>query len=139
VRTIDVEVNLTAKPDRVWRYLTEPPLLSQWLMKTDLVPTQGHGFRFFSKPAPGWRGIVDCEVLDVQPEQKLSYSWQGDPSFRKTVVTWTLQPSSDGGTRLHLEHSGFQGIGGMALSTFILGPGWRRMLRKALPAQLRAE
>jgi uncharacterized protein YndB with AHSA1/START domain len=122
-------------PDRVWRALTDPAEMAQWLMANDFEPRVGHRFRFRAKPQPGWRGIVDGEVLEVDPPRRLSYSWTGDPSWKRpTRVTWTLVPSG-GGTRLTLEHDGFEGIGGVLLS-YMMGSGWRRMLRGKLAAVL---
>jgi uncharacterized protein YndB with AHSA1/START domain len=92
-------------PQEVWEYLTKPDLLAQWLMETDFQPTVGHKFRFICE------AIAYCEVLEVQPFSRLSYSWQGDSidgsgPFHSTV-TWTLTPDT-GGTRLQLVHNGFR-------------------------------
>ena len=114
-------------PERVWRALTDPQALAMWLMPNDFQPRLGHRFQFRTKPRGTWRGIVDCEVLEIDPPRRLSYSWLGDPKARATTVTWTLTPMN-GGTRLVLEHRGFRGIGGLLLR-WILGSGWKRMLR----------
>jgi uncharacterized protein YndB with AHSA1/START domain len=108
-------------PERVWRALTDPEELAEL----------GHKFQFRTKPRGTWRGIVDCEVLELDPPRRISYSWLGDPKARATTVTWTLTPI-DGGTRLVLEHRGFRGLGGMLLR-WILGAGWKKMLRTKLP------
>ena len=63
----------------------------------DFAPVVGHKFQFRVKPQLGWRGIVDCEVLEVDQPRKLSYSWQGDPKYRVTNVTWLLEPTADAG------------------------------------------
>ena len=116
-------------PERVWRALTDRDQLAMWLMPNDFVPVVGHKFEFRVKPQWGWRGIVDCEVLEVDPPRRLSYTWEGDPG-RVTTVTWTLAPAA-GGTRLVLEHRGFRGFGGL-LHKWMLGSGWKSMLRKHL-------
>jgi uncharacterized protein YndB with AHSA1/START domain len=127
------EVVYPHPPAAVWRALTEPAALSAWLMPNDFRPEVGHKFQFrVPKPPIGWRGIVDCEVLVVDPPRRLSYTWLGDPKYRPTKVTWTLEPV-EGGTRLRLEHTGFRGIGGMFLR-WMLGSGWGKMLRIYLPA-----
>lgn len=114
--------------ERVWRALTDPQALGDWLMKCpDFVPEVGHKFRFTAKPQPGWRGWVDCEVLAVEPPRRLSYSWDGSAELKPTTVTWTLAPVA-GGTRLRLEHTGFEGVRAVLVS-FILGAGWKKMLR----------
>ena len=68
-------------PERVWRALTEPSDLAAWLMPNDFAPVVGHKFQFRAKPQLGWRGIVDCEVLEVDRPRKLAYTWQGDPKY----------------------------------------------------------
>ena len=100
-----------APPD-VWEYLTKPELIEQWLMKTDFQPIKGHKFRFTfqAKPDSKYEGIVHCEVIEVKPFTKLSYSWNGrtqdkSRNFNSTVV-WTLIPK-DKGTELQLQHNGF--------------------------------
>jgi uncharacterized protein YndB with AHSA1/START domain len=117
-------------PERVWRALTDPQELAMWLMPNDFVPKLGHKFQFRAKPRGTWRGIVDCEVLELDAPRKLSYSWLGDPEGTPTRVTWTLTPV-EAGTRLMLEHRGFRGIGGLFLR-WLLGSGWKKMLRTKL-------
>jgi len=97
--------HFSQSPQEVWEYLTKPELLEQWLVKKiDFQPIPGHKFSFVSK-----KGEVNCEVLEVNPYTKLSYSWQfnsdhGDKADSK--VLWTLLPKEDG-TELQLVHSGF--------------------------------
>ena len=113
-KSIIVEYEFKHPPEKVWRALTEPKLIEAWLMPNDFRPIVGHRFTFRTTPAPGWDGICHCEVLVVEPHRRLSYTWRGGSSERigygavlDTVVTWTLAPLADGGTRLQLEHSGF--------------------------------
>ena len=87
-----------------------------------------------ARPRWGWRGIVDCVVLEVDPPRRLSYTWQGDPDAKAMTVTWTLEPTA-GGTRLRLVHSGFRGLGGRLLK-WMLSRGWGKMLKTFLPAVL---
>jgi uncharacterized protein YndB with AHSA1/START domain len=101
-------------------------------MPNDFQPVVGHHFQFKVPPQRHWRGIVDCEVLTVIPPHKLAYTWLGDTDWKEpTVVTWTLTPEASG-TVLTLEHSNFMGLGGIMLS-FMLGSGWKKMLRTRLP------
>jgi uncharacterized protein YndB with AHSA1/START domain len=132
---IALETVYAHPPERVWRALTDPQELGAWLMPNDFAPTVGHKFQFNIGPQLGWRGIVDCEVLEVDPPRRLAYSWQGDPKQRGTTVTWTLTPTPDGGTRLMLEHTGFRGLSG-ALLKRMLGGGWKKKLRTLLAALL---
>src|SRR5688572_531281 len=106
---LDFEVN--SPIERVWSALTDSDTLSKWMLfKTnDFQPVVGHAFQF--KDAPGWDGIVDCEVLEVDEPHRLSYTWAGSGGNtppQATVVTWTLAEADSGVTRLHLEQSGFR-------------------------------
>ena len=101
------------EPQKVWDYLTKPELMEQWLMKSDFKPVVGHRFRFTfeSKPGGTYEGGVQCEVLEVMPCSRLSYSWNGATKDKsreyKSAVVWTLVPK-DNGTELRLQHSGFE-------------------------------
>jgi uncharacterized protein YndB with AHSA1/START domain len=107
-QTIIQQYELAHAPSKVWRALTEPALLEKWLMQTDMQPTMGHAFTFRMEPSQWWDGIVHCEMLEIDPPRRLSYTWRSGPENTPldTIVTWTLQPT-DNGTRLTLEHSGF--------------------------------
>ncbi|MCA8948093.1 MAG: SRPBCC domain-containing protein [Planctomycetes bacterium] len=84
---------------------------------------------------PGWRGIVDCEVLEIQPPRRLVFSWRGDERYRLTTVTFTLAAVPEG-TRLVFDHDGFRGFGGW-ISKRMMSGGWKsRMLDRQLPAAL---
>jgi uncharacterized protein YndB with AHSA1/START domain len=91
-------------PEKVWRALTEGSLIEQWLMKNDFKPEVGHRFNFRSTPVPGWDGIINSEVLVVEPNSRLSYRWTS--MGLETVVTWTLT-TTGGGTHLRMEQTGF--------------------------------
>jgi uncharacterized protein YndB with AHSA1/START domain len=127
-KSISLEYDLPYPPTKVWRALTERELLAEWLMNNDMNPAVGQHFTFTSKPMPWWDGIVRCEVLEIDPRKRLSYTWQSGPesSPLDTVVTWTLTPTSSGGTRLALEHSGFLPSNGVALEG--ARTGWQRMV-----------
>jgi uncharacterized protein YndB with AHSA1/START domain len=137
-QTIVLEHELDHPPAKVWRALTEPALLSQWLMSNDLQPAVGHRFRFTQKPTEYWDGIVNCEVLEVDPHRRLRYTWRSGPdsSPLDTVVTWTLTPTPSGGTRLTLEHSGF--LPGDSFAAGGAQKGWKRMVTQRLAEVLAA-
>lgn len=121
--------------DTVWEYLTDSELLAQWLMPNDFEPTVGHQFNFRTKPKVkfGFDGTVYCEVLEVVPKQKLSYSWKGGANGKTsldTVVTWTLT-SQEGGVALLLEHSGFKGVRNY-LPYIIMGKGWLKIVKRLM-------
>jgi uncharacterized protein YndB with AHSA1/START domain len=119
-------------PRDVWRMLTDREMLAQWLMPNDFEPRIGHRFTFRTDPAPGFDGIVRCEVLELVDERKLTISWRGGGN--DTVVTFAIE-SVENGTRLRLSHSGFAGIKGRLIGA-MLGNGWRNMLDKRLPRLL---
>ncbi len=100
------EFNLQHPPEKVWRALTSPALLTQWLLPiVELELEPGAAFRFTAPPQPGWDGVVNCRFLEIEANRKLSWSWiVGDID---TVVTFTLAPT-DTGTRLSLVQSGFK-------------------------------
>jgi uncharacterized protein YndB with AHSA1/START domain len=85
-------------------------------------------------PKPGFDGVIRCEVLEVRPPTLLRYSWVGGWVGRPTEVRWELEPVA-GGTRVTLRHLGFTGLGGAAVRP-ILGPGWARVLDRALRRHL---
>lgn len=132
-RDLHFEIVYPHPPERVWRALTDPAAIAQWLMPNNFEATLGHKFQFRTTPRGTWDGRVQCEILELDPPRRLSYSWAGDNL--RTVVTFELTPVSKG-TRLRLEHAGFSGLKGVLLS-FILGSGWRsNILRRRLPAVL---
>jgi len=105
-RSVIVEREFPYPPEKLWRALTQPHLIREWLMKADFKPVRGHRFDFRAD----W-GDVDCEVLEVEPNKTLSYTWnvvRDDPAGDlKSVVTWTLRATSNG-TLLRMEQSGFR-------------------------------
>ena len=105
IETISFEFDLHHSPEKVWRALTDPELLTQWLLPAiGLQLEPGAEFMFKTQPYPGWDGTVNCRFLEIEPQRKLSYTWT--VPFLDTVVTFTLTPSALG-TRLSLVQSGF--------------------------------
>ena len=105
---IAFEFDLQHPPEKVWRALTDPTLLTDWLLPVtgfSLAPSTA--FTFKTQAFPGWDGTVNCRVLEVEPLRKLSYSWVVGDMTLNTVVTFTLTPTASG-TRLHLVQSGFK-------------------------------
>jgi uncharacterized protein YndB with AHSA1/START domain len=80
-------------------------------MANDFLPVVGHRFNLRTVPMPHWNGVLDCEVLTVEPNRRLAYSWNASGAEAatgiKTVVTWTLEPAA-GGTLVRMEQSGFR-------------------------------
>jgi uncharacterized protein YndB with AHSA1/START domain len=103
-RSLVIEKEMPHPLERVWRALTQGSLMKEWLMDNDFQPVVGHRFNFRSTPAPNWNGVVDCEVLAVEPNKKLSYSWCS--MGLASVVSWTLSATAHG-TLLRFEQTGF--------------------------------
>jgi uncharacterized protein YndB with AHSA1/START domain len=103
--TLSFELDLQHPPEKVWRALTDPKLLADWLMPVvDFKLEPGAAFMFKTQPYPGWDGTVSCQLLEIEPQRKLRYTWT--VPFLDTVVTFTLTPTASG-TRLTLVQSGF--------------------------------
>ncbi|MEO5758933.1 MAG: SRPBCC domain-containing protein [Mesorhizobium sp.] len=106
-RSVIVEREISHAPEKLWRALTQPHLMEEWLMKNDFNPVVGHRFNI----SADWGGVLDCEVLAVEPNRELSYTWNlahDDPAFNlQSVVTFTLTPTPTG-THLRMEQSGFR-------------------------------
>jgi uncharacterized protein YndB with AHSA1/START domain len=104
-RTLVVEKDMPQPPEKIWRALTEAPLIESWLMANDFKPVVGHKFTLRSKPMPNWSGLIESEVLAVESNKRLSYRWNS-MGF-ESVVTWTLTPTG-GGTHVRMEQTGFR-------------------------------
>lgn len=126
-RSIEIEREFAHPPERVWRALTQPHLIREWLMENDFVPAIGHRFSL----SGSWGGSVECEVTELDPLRRLSYSLNhvhSDPAFDlRSVVEFSLTPTATG-TRLTVTQHGFlpsqrQAYGGAKI-------GWPRFLEK---------
>jgi uncharacterized protein YndB with AHSA1/START domain len=104
--SISFEFDLHHSPQKVWRALTDPVLLAEWLLPVvDLELEPGAAFTFKAPPQAGWDGTVNCRFVEIEAHRKLSYAWRvGDID---TVVTFALTPTASG-TRLSLVQSGFK-------------------------------
>ena len=135
-RSVVVEREFPCPPEKLWRALTQPHLIEEWLMKNDFAPVVGHRFNLRGD----WGGVLDCEVLAVEPQRTLSYTWNhvhADAAYNlRSVVTFTLTPTRTG-TQLRMEQSGFgpeqkQAYGGAK-------GGWQQFLAKLEQVLARAE
>jgi len=126
-RTVVVERDIPHPAEKIWRALTQPHLMQEWLMKNDFAPRIGHQFKLTGD----WGGVLDCEVLAIEPNRRLSYTWNfanEDPAYAlESVVTFTLTPSSRG-TLLRMEQSGFRPDQKQAFGGAIAG--WTEFLGK---------
>ena len=126
-RSVVVEREFPYPPEKLWRALTQPHLVEEWLMKNDFAPVVGHRFNLRGE----WGGVLDCEVLEVEQHKTLAYTWNfahDDAAYNlQSVVTFTLTPTRTG-THLRMEQKGFrpdqkQAYGGAHA-------GWRQFLDK---------
>ena len=126
-RSVIVEREMPHPPEKLWRALTQPHLIAEWLMKNDFAAVVGHRFHLRGE----WGGVLDCEVLVVEPNKELAYTWNhvhDDAAFNlQSTVTFTLTPT-EAGTRLRMEQAGFrpdqrQAFGGARA-------GWEQMFVK---------
>jgi uncharacterized protein YndB with AHSA1/START domain len=105
-RSVVVEREFAFPPEKLWRALTQPHLIEEWLMKNDFKPEVGHSFNLRGE----WGGVLDCKVLTVEPHKTLTYSWDfahDDAAYNlRSVVTFTLT-ATDTGTHLRVEQTGF--------------------------------
>lgn len=100
IRSVVVEREIAYPPEKIWRALTQPHLIEEWLMKNDFEPVEDHRFTL----SGDW-GAVDCQVLELETHKTLSYTWGA--MGLDSVVTWTLTPTS-AGTHLRMEQAGFR-------------------------------
>lgn len=125
-RSVVVERELPHPPEKIWRALTQPHLIQEWLMSNDFAPTVGHRFKLLAAEGR----VLECEVLTVEPNKTLAYTWGHVHDLAaynlESIVTFTLTPTAKG-THLRMEHSGFRlpeqlrAFGGA-------GQGWRKFL-----------
>jgi uncharacterized protein YndB with AHSA1/START domain len=134
--SVIVERDMPFPPEKIWRALTQPHLIEEWLMKNDFKPAVGHRFNLRGD----WGGVLDCEVLAVEPNRTLSYTWNfthQDAAFDlESIVTFTLTPTRTG-THMRMEQSGFrpnqkQAYGGAQA-------GWRQFFAKLEQVLARAD
>jgi uncharacterized protein YndB with AHSA1/START domain len=163
-RSIHIERVLPYHPDLVWKAVTDPRALGAWFMENDFEPRLGHEFRFRMKPQRGWDGLTHCQVLELEPQHRVAFSYRGEATGEKTlacagirndtaasaakgiftrldtVLSFTVTPERlcDGTehTRLVLEHTGFRGFQ-LVIVSFVMDFGWRRVLTR-LPSVLEA-
>jgi uncharacterized protein YndB with AHSA1/START domain len=123
-------------PAVLWTALTSGDLIGRWLMApTGFAPVVGNRFTFQTTPAGAWNGTIHCEVLEVVPNERLSYAWKGGHESNQgygapleTVVTFTLS-KAETGTRLRLVHSGFV-LPNNDTAYRKMSDGWKTVVKK---------
>src|SRR4030095_9323510 len=92
--SVVVERELAHPPEKIWRALTQPHLIAEWLMKNDFKPVVGHKFNLSRDATPEVKVVIDCEVTEVEQNETLSYTWKAFGT--DTLVTFTLTPTATG-------------------------------------------
>jgi len=99
--------HFTAPVQNVWLAITDRRMLALWLMENDFEPRLGARFALRrADPMSGWRGWVECEVIELEPPTRMVWSWSDGAGAEMTSrVIFELQ-EEDTGTRLTLRHIG---------------------------------
>jgi uncharacterized protein YndB with AHSA1/START domain len=126
---------------KLWHARTDPELVPLWTSTgrggrpEGFSAEVGNHFRLVGKPVPGWKGVVDCELLEVEPPFMLRHTWRGDEREPSVV---TRRDPTESGSRLTYDHTGFKGVDGIIMSKIVLGLIRRKMLEHGLPPVLDA-
>ena len=108
--TVITEADLDAPPEKVWRAITEPALLAEWLADSDVCAEEGAAFSIGEMPETG---PVECEVLEADPPYEFRVSWRAGearPDAPASEVSFVLTPTERGGTFLRVIHTGIPNL-----------------------------
>jgi len=108
---LSLDFQYTTTIDKLWTAITDSNKLAKWVLENDFKPVVGHTFQFRAEPNEWWDGVIDGEVLIVDPPNRLSYTWA--VGEEKHTVIWTLQDLGDGKVNLHLDQTGFSNAQGL--------------------------
>lgn len=157
-RTIKLKTVLPYTQATVWQALTDSKQLGSWFMENNIEPLPGHYFTFRMNPQKGWDGITHCEIIAVEPQRYIAYTYRGQATGEKalacagihsdnadkltkgiftqldTILSFTLEPTCDG-TILSMKQSGYKGLK-LYIVSLIMQMGWKKQLRKKLPKVL---
>lgn len=122
-KTVVIEREIAHPPEKIWRALTQPHLIAEWLMTNDFKPVVGHSFSLRRQATPELEVVIDCEVTEVEPNETLAYTWKAFGT--DTVVTFTLTPTATG-TTLRVEQAGFPADNKAAIKG--ANASWRQFL-----------
>lgn len=127
------EVVINAPVEKVWKAITDHNEMKNWYFDIpDFKPEVGFKFHFYGEDQ-GVKFLHLCEVKEVIPNKKLSYSWTYEVYPGESLVTFELQP--DGiKTKLTLTHEGLETFPAdnksFARTSFELG--WNEIIGKNL-------
>ena len=135
-QNIVVDELLPHTPKTVWKAITTGAMIARWMMEpTGFEPVVGNRFTFKTTPAGAWDGLIRCEVLQVETDERFVYAWRGGDAANAgygspldTVVTFTLTPVG-AGTRLRLIHSGFV-LPKNETAYHNLSQGWSKIMQR---------
>jgi len=134
-KKIELDITLPYPIEKVWQAITQPELMSQWIMETDFSPTVGKEFTFKGKPNKMWRGWVDCKVTKVEPQKLVQFTWQNSEKHTPTLITYTLS-KTENGTHVHAVNEGFDSTYGAFSGLFfrtMIKMGMKVEFKKKLP------
>jgi uncharacterized protein YndB with AHSA1/START domain len=129
IPALSLDYQFTTTVEKLWSALTDSGKLAKWITENDFKPVVGHQFRFRHQAFNGWDGIIDGEVVAVDPPDRLSYTWTS--AGERHSLTWTLQDLGDGKVNLHLEQTGFSNVQGLEGARYGWGQ-WFGKLEKEL-------
>lgn len=131
--TIRREIHIPQPREQVWQAITNSATLAEWMFPNDFEPRVGHHFTFRvpGNPKMNFDGLtVRCEVLELDPPNKLVFSWSAGAPVENTQVSFQLEPDGDG-TRILFEHSGFDLAHPFGEQAFKGAEfGWMKMLKQ---------
>lgn len=133
-KIVIVERSFNASKKEIWRALTEKELMKQWYFNLEeFKPTIGFKFEFTGGHEEGIQYKHLCEITEVIPERKLTYSWRYEGYEGVSYVTFEL--FDDGkNTLLKLTHTGIDtfpnNIPDFAIDNF--EEGWNQLINTSL-------
>lgn len=131
-----VERSYNAPIEKVWKAISDKDQMQQWYFKFEDFKAE-KGFKFqFTGGDKHVQYLHECEVLECDPPNKLSYSWTYVDYQGHSVLTWELTAEGENKTHLKLSHSGLESFPqnnpNFRVESF--STGWNYFVNKALPA-----
>ena len=103
-----VERLFNAPVSKVWKALTDKDEMKNWYFDLkEFKPELGFKFQFTGGPSPEKQYVHLCEVTEVVPHKKLTYSWRYQGYSGISFVTFELV-EQENKTLLKLTHAGLE-------------------------------